>query len=477
MQPINFTGLIPLIIITASPVVLMLAIVIKRNHLAVNILSLIFLLAAFISVVSIFKIVPVKIEPLLIIDGFALFYMGLLIAATFIIVVLSFKYLESCKENKEEFYILIFTALLGSLILTVSKHFISFFLGLEILSVSLYALIAYYRDYENAVEAGVKYLILAAVSSAFLLFGMALIYAKTGTMDFYQIAKMFGSIEFDSILIMGGAALIIVGIGFKLAVVPFHMWTPDVYQGASSPVTAFIASVSKGGMLALLLRFFGLINISSFGFLILIFTIISIASMLIGNLLALLQKNVKRILAYSSISHFGYMLVAFIAAGKMGAEAATFYLTAYFIMIIGSFGIITILFNGEKELEDIEDYQGLFWRRPWIALSFTAMLFSLAGIPLTAGFIGKYYLLAAGVNSSLWLLVIVLAVTSVIGLFYYLRIIKTMFSHSNDEEISKTKLSIPFAGGLALIFLTVILIWFGILPSGIFSLLNSMFNF
>ncbi len=480
MQGIDFTSLIPLIIIACSPVVLMVIIALKRNHLAVNILSLIFLLVAFISVISISGIVPVKIEPLFIIDGYALFYMGLLIAATFIIVILSYKYLESYKGNKEEFYVLLFAALFGSCILTISTHFISFFLGLEILSVSLYVLISYLREYENALEAGAKYLILAAISSAFLLFGMALVYAGVGSMDFYQIAVRLRALGINQILVMGGFALIVVGIGFKLAVVPFHMWTPDVYQGASSPVTAFVASVSKGGMLALLLRFFSIINLSSFELLLLTFSIISIASMLIGNLLALLQKNVKRILAYSSISHFGYMLVAFLAAGKLGVEAATFYLVAYFIMILGAFGVITILFNGEKEPEDIENFKGLFWKRPLLALVFSAMLFSLAGIPLTVGFIGKYYLLSAGVSSSLWVLVIVLVLTSVIGLFYYLRIVATMFStEKGGREEAKTtisKISLPFASGIALAFLTIVLFWFGVFPSGIFSLLHTMLN-
>ena len=477
MQPINFISLIPIIIIAASPVVLMLVIAIKRNHFTINILSLLFLLAAFISVIYISGGAAVRIEPLFIIDGYALFYIGLLTAASFIVVILSYKYLESYRGNKEEFYVLLFTALLGSSILTISKHFVSFFLGLEILSVSLYTLIAYSKEYKNALEGGAKYLILAAVSSAFLLFGMALIYADTGSMDFYQIAMRLPGITPNSVLVMGGIAMIIVGVGFKLAVVPFHMWTPDVYQGASAPVSAFIASVSKGGMLALLLRFFGLINFGTFGFIMLIFTIISIASMVAGNLLALLQKNVKRILAYSSIANFGYMLVAFVSAGSVGVEAATFYLTAYFIVILGSFGIVSVLSDGEHETEDIEDYRGLFWRRPMIALVFTAMLFSLAGIPLTAGFIGKYYLLAAGVNSSLWLLVFVLVGTSVIGLFYYLRIIKTMFQRDEDsegKEVVRPRVRVHVAGGLALAFLTIVLIWFGVLPSGLLSLLRTM---
>ena len=478
----DFVILTPLIIITAAPIIMMFLIAIKRNHQIISLLSLISFGVAFLSLFQIDTLVPVRIQPLFIVDGYALFYMGLLFAAAFTVSLMAYNYFEQQEESREEFYILLSLGTLGSSILVISNHLISFFLGLEILSVSLYVMIAYLREQDHALEAGIKYLILAAASSAFLLFGMALVYADLGTMNFGQIANRISTLNINQALVLAGFALIVIGVGFKLAVVPFHMWTPDVYQGAPAPVTGFIATVSKGGMFALLIRFFFDIKIHNYPSLILIFSIIAIASMLGGNLLALMQKNVKRILAYSSIAHLGYLLVAFIAAGYMGVEAATFYLVAYFITILGAFGVVTVLSTGEREAEDIEDYRGLYWRRPVLAAVFTAMLFSLAGIPLTAGFIGKYYLLSAGVHSSEWLLVIVLVVSSVIGLYYYLRIITAMYSKAEESEekegtettsagISKT---VSLGGGIALSALTVLLIWYGVFPAGILAIIKMM---
>jgi NADH-quinone oxidoreductase subunit N len=263
----------------------------------------------------------------------------------------------------------------------------------------------------------------------------------------------------------------VIGVGFKLAVVPFHLWTPDVYQGASSPVTAFIASVSKGGMFAVLFRFFIEIDGYNLGTALTIFTVIAIASMIAGNLLALLQQNLKRLLAYSSISQLGYMMVAFIAGGYFGIEAVAFYLVAYFITIIAAFGIITLLSDPFREAEDIDDYRGLFWRRPWISVFFTLVLLSLAGIPLTAGFIGKFYVAASGVNESLWLLVFSLVINSAIGIYYYLRVV-TAFYSTEKTETTFYKLSI--SGVSVVVVLSAALLWLGVYPSGVMRLIEAM---
>ena len=470
MSSTEFYSIIPLVILSIFPIAIMLSIAIKRYHEVVCTTSLIGFAAAFYSLFPASKYLPIKVASILMIDTYTFFFWGLLFAAAFFITLISYNTLKIADENKEEFYIVLFIALLGSSVLVASIHFISFFLGLEILSVSLYVLISYLRKKEISVEAGVKYLILAAASSAFLLFGMALIYNEFGTMDFYQLGSALKMVGFNAISI-GGFAMIIVAVGFKLAVVPFHMWTPDVYEGASSPVTAFIATISKGGMFALLLRFFSIIDGYKFNELILIFSIIAIASMFIGNWLALLQNNVKRILAYSSIAHLGYLLVAFLAGGNLAPEAVAFYLTAYFVTTIGAFGVIAILSTKEREAYKLEDYKGLFWRHPWLATTFTAMLFSLAGIPLTAGFMGKFYVLAAGVNETLWALVIILVINSAIGLFYYLRIVVEMFSKTEEEKV---KIKFSFVSSFALIVLTLLLIYFGIFPSNLMSVIKIM---
>lgn len=468
----DFIALMPLLIIAATSLLTMLLTAVKRNYLITNLLTALGLLAAFLTLFIISEQIPRTIGQLIIIDGFALFYLGLIFFASFIVVILSYAYFKMSQNIREEFYMLILLATLGAGILVISKHFVSLFLGLEILSVSLYVLIAYLRSREKSLEGGIKYLILSATSSAFLLFGMAIIYAELGTMDFAVIADKLQA-RGIGLLTLTGFGMMIVGFGFKLAVVPFHMWTPDVYQGAPAPVSAFIATVSKGSMFALLLRFFIQINGYQYTSVMLIFTIIAIASMFIGNLLALRQNNVKRILAYSSIAHLGYLLVAFLAGGNMGTQAATFYLTAYFITILGAFGIVAFLSKENREAEELEEYRGLIWEKPWIGAIFSTMLLSLAGIPLTAGFMGKFYILASGANSHQWWLIIVLVITSVIGLYYYLRIIVTMLSKPSESSEDRTA-SLSLTDGIALAALTILLLWMGIYPAVIMNTITSL---
>jgi NADH-quinone oxidoreductase subunit N len=362
---------------------------------------------------------------LLIMDGYALFFIVLLCVTTAAVALLSYAYMKGRGDPLPEYYLLLTLALFGSATLAASTHFASFFLGLEILSVSLYALIAYPRRRPEFVEAGVKYLILGGVTSATLLFGMALVYVERGTMTVQGLlaARASGS----AALLVTGLGLIMVGVGFKLALVPFHMWTPDIYQAAPAPVTAFIATVSKGAMVALLLRYVGAVGVHQHPALYWTLYVVAIASMAAGNLLALRQDNVKRILAYSSIAHLGYLLVPFCAAGRTAATAIVFYVVAYTVTNLAAFGIVSVLSTRDHEADQMDDYRGLGQRRPWLAATFAASLFSLAGIPLTVGFVGKFYLLTAGTGASIWALAIVLVLTSTIGLYYYTRIIVAMY--------------------------------------------------
>jgi NADH-quinone oxidoreductase subunit N len=452
----------------------MMSIAFRRSHALASTLTLVGLAVAFWSLWPAAGEVPRQVTPLLVIDRFALYYFGLIIAATFAVVLMSYGYLERHDVRREEFYVLLLVAALGSAVLVSSDHFISFFLGLEILSVTLYALSAYLTERGIALEAGMKYLVLAAASAAFLLFGMALVYAETGTMSFPQLASDFAAGGAAHLWVLAGIAFMVTGFGFKLAVVPFHLWTPDVYQGAPAPVTAFVASVSKGAMFAILLRFFYQSGSRDLHATLLIFGIIAIASMIAGNLMALFQNNVKRILAYSSIAHLGYLLVAFEAGGLFGAAAGTFYLTAYMITTLGAFGVIAVLSASGRDAEDIEDYRGLFWRRPGLATVFTVMLFSLAGIPLTAGFLGKFYTVAAGTNSSIWVLIFVLVATSVIGLFYYLRVVVALFATEHIPSDAERPLPVvPAMGGVTLGVLALALIWLGVYPHVILHAIQS----
>jgi NADH-quinone oxidoreductase subunit N len=476
MNAVQLLALLPLILLGATPVVLMLAISIRRSHALALVITLAGLLAAFIADLLPAASGAVQVTPLLVIDGYARFFIGLLIAAGFLVAGLSFTYLHMRQEDPEEYYLLLTTATLGAAVLAASSHFASFFLGLEILSVSLYALIAYRRSDPLNVEAGIKYLILAGASSAFLLFGMGLVYAAFGSMAFARVADGLNQLgAAERAFALTGFGLIIVGIGFKLAVVPFHMWTPDVYEGAPAPVTAFVATVSKGGMFALLIRLFSRADLLGANrSLFTAFAIIAVASMVIGNLLALLQNNVKRILAYSSISHLGYLLVAFLAGGANGTAAAAFYLVAYFVTTLGAFGVITVLSGPDHEASDLNDYEGLFWRRPGLAVLLTAALLSLAGIPLTAGFVGKFFLVAAGIGSALWLLVVVLVLASVIGLFYYLRIVVVMYARPELGGETPPAAALSLGGGLILTALGVLLLWLGVYPTPFIQLVQAI---
>ncbi|HUY14622.1 MAG TPA: NADH-quinone oxidoreductase subunit N [Terriglobia bacterium] len=474
MNSSDITALLPLILITATAVVVMIAAAIRRSHAVAAVLTLLGLAITFASLWYVSPLAPRQVGPLLTIDGYSLFYTGLIVAATAAVVVLSYGYFERQTEHREELYILILVAVLGSMVLVASDHFISFFLGLEILSIALYALNAYLRDRALPLEAGIKYLILAAASAAFLLFGMAFIYAELGTMQFTRIASlMLGGSNLDQPVLVAGLALIITGFGFKLALVPFHLWTPDIYEGAPAPVTAFVATVSKGAMFALLLRYFYTISIRRFDSIFLVLAIIAVASMIAGNVLALLQNNVKRILAYSSIAHMGYVLVAFLAGGAMGAQAVTFYLVAYFITTLGAFGVVTVLSPSDRDADRLEDYTGLFWRRPALGSILTLMLLSLAGIPLTAGFFGKFYIVAAGASSAIWGLIIVLVLTSVVGLYYYLRVVVAIFSAPEAAAEELPLLPVPASSGIILGVLGLLLVWLGVYPGYLLGIVTT----
>ncbi len=251
-----------------------------------------------------------------------------------------------------------------------------------------------------------------------------------------------------------------VGIGFKLALVPFHMWTPDVYQGAPAPVTAYIATVSKGAVMAVLIRFFFNIRGYDNHAVFIVISGIAILSMFIGNLLAIRQQNIKRLLAYSSIANMGYLVIILLTGTNKGIQASIFYLISYFATTIGAFGVISLLSTSKYEAEKIEDYKGLFWKRPWIAIVFTLSLLSLAGIPITAGFIAKFYVIFEGMKAGLMLLVVSLIINSVIGLYYYLRVITAMFSAANETRLPV----ISLAGSITLSLIALGILILGIYP-------------
>jgi NADH-quinone oxidoreductase subunit N len=476
MNHLQFLALLPFIVLAMAAVVVILLIAFKQSHTVIQVTGFLMMCGVVFTMWYVRDTLPREIPPLLVVDGMAALFTGLIIFSVLVVGLLSYIYFEEREENPKEYYILLFLATLGSAVLTISRHFISLFIGLELLSVSLYALIAYLRNRNNAVEAGVKYLVLAALSSAFLLFGMALIYMETGSMEFTAIAKAVDTAG-SSVLFIMGLGLIVVAIGFKLALVPFHLWAADVYQGAPAPVTAFIATVSKIGVFAVLVRFATAIHLQQNALAVTIFTVIAIACMIVGNVLALMQQNIKRLLAYSSIAHFGYLLVAFLS-GDAGVGAGVFYLLAYSITLLSAFGIITLLSTRRRDADELSGYRGLFWRSPLMAAIFTVALLSLAGIPLTAGFPAKFFVLTAGVQEHKWLLAVVLVLTSVIGLFYYLRIISTLFAAPPLIPIKERSLHpfFYFATYTSLVVLMCLLAWIGVYPGFIVENVREFLN-
>ena len=445
----------------------MVVVSVLRNYKVVYGFSVLSLLAAFGSIFFVLPSIPHAIEPLLILDVYSMFFLGIIIISALLVTFLSYDYIKRLEGVREEYYIIIFTSTLGAALLTVANHFVLFFLGIETLSVSLYILIAFQRSKTNSIEAGIKYLILASVSSAFLLFGMALIYTAFGTMQFGEIVATLVIHQPLSPLVLSGFGMMMVGIGFKLALVPFHMWTPDVYQGAPAPVSAYIATVSKGAVMAILIRFFFILKGFSNQYLFMAISGIAILSMFVGNILAIRQKNIKRLLGYSSIANMGYLIIILLTGSNKGVQASIFYLISYFFTTIGAFGVISLLSSSEYEAEKIEDFKGLFWKRPGIAIVFTLSLLSLAGIPLTAGFIAKFYVILEGMKAGLMVLIISMIINSVIGLYYYLRIITTLFSTANETNLPE----LSFFGNITLAIIAVSILLLGIYPGWLIDII------
>lgn len=468
----DINALLPEIVLAAGAVIVMLMIAVSRNHVLSNILTQLTFFISFLFLIS-NPGEPQLSTNLFVADALGKFLSGLILCSAFVITLFSFPYFNIQKEVKEEYYILLILATLGSVCMTISSHFITFVLSLEILSVSLFGLIGYLRHESTSLEAGIKYLVLAAVATSFILFGFALIYTKTGEMSLGGLGAGFNTGVFDfSYLILAGLALTIVGFGFKMALVPFHFWTPDIYSAAPAPVAAFVATISKGAAFVFLLRLFYSIGGLAFGSVWVAFAVIATASMFIGNWLGLRQQNLKRLIAYSSISHLGYLMVGFLSYSIAGIRASAFYLVIYFTSILAAFGLITYLTGKRGEPVMIQDYRGLFWKKPWLAAFFTLILLSLAGIPFTAGFMGKFYVLASGMSTGRIFLLLALVISNTIGLFYYLRVVAVMLVREEpalpEDYIGKQSLALKFLT----IGLFALILWLGVFPNTFFNMLG-----
>jgi NADH-quinone oxidoreductase subunit N len=384
-----------------------------------------------------------------------------------VVLVYSRTYISDRGILSGEFFSLALFATLGMMVMISASHFMTLYLGLELLSLSLYAMVALRRDSAGATEAAIKFFVLGALASGFLLYGMSMIYGATGSLDIASITKAIeGGVISRGVLVVG-LVFIVAGISFKLSAAPFHMWAPDVYEGASSAVVLFVGSAPKlaafGFVMRLLVEGLGAMSGDWQGMLI----ILAITSMVIGNIAAIAQSNIKRMLAYSTISHMGFMLLGLIGANENGYSAAMFYVVVYVLMTMGTFGIIMLLSRAGFEADKLDDYKGLNRRNPWYAFIMLLLMFSMAGIPPTVGIYAKLSVLQAVLNAGYTWLAVLAVLLSLIGVFYYLRIVKLMyFDEPETDAIIAPKGDVKVllsANGLAILA-------FGIFPQSLITL-------
>ncbi len=373
--------------------------------------------------------------------------------------VLSLDYLRRFGLERGEYYALLLSSCLGAMVMAASADLIVLFLGLETLSIPLYVLAAFRRGNVRSQEAGMKYFLLGSFSTAFFLYGVALLYGASGSTGLAALGR--SAAAGLTPLLGSGIALLTIGLAFKAALVPFHAWAPDVYEGAPLPVTAYMAVIAKVGAFAAVLRAFPL----GLGALAAQWTVLlaalSIATMILGNLVALMQRSMKRLLAYSSIAHAGYLLIGMAAGTPEGAWAMVFYLVVYLFMTLGAFAVVLLLERAGEEADLIEDYAGLGARAPWLAAAMTIFMVSLAGLPPTAGFIGKFYLFNAALSAGQPAVALIAALTSVVSVYYYLRVPYLMFT--GRERPGMHVLRAPGVR-FAIILAAVVVILLGVLP-------------
>ena len=464
----------PIIAVVLTVLVVMIAITIKRSHMVIGTISVVglniglfALLGQRAGIIDSGTLVPTA-EQLFVIDNFAQFNMVVILICALACFTLSYAYLADLDDHKEELYLLMLLSTVGALLMVSAQHLASFFMSLEMLSIPLYGMLAYTYMRKRSLESGLKYLVLSATASATLLMGMAFIYAEVGSLAFKPISMTLVDL-FESPLLIVGTAMMMFGIAFKLSAAPFHIWTPDVYEGAPAPVATYLASVTKVAMMALAVRFLidtSLLALPSVQMLLMVMATLSI---LVGNLLAVRQTSLKRLLGYSSIAHMGYVLIVIVSIGSAADSISSMYMAIYAFTSIGAFGVVTLMSSPYRlagEADELTHYQGLFWRRPVLTAVMTIMMLSLAGIPLTAGFITKLFAILAAVQGTNWFLAGMIILGSAIGLFYYLRVMLTLFKRPKQFiEFDVSKQWGLRTGGIMVIAVTAIILFFGILPN------------
>lgn len=399
-----------------------------------------------------------------VVDNYSRFFKLIFLIGSGLTVLISIDYLENEGIQSGEYHALILFATLGMMVMASGADLVVIFLGIELMSISLYVLAGCTRSRMISNESALKYFLLGSFATGFLLYGIALLYGSTGTTGIAGLSKLVSKTTTQDHIEIIAMALLLIGFGFKVATVPFHMWTPDVYQGAPSPITAFMSAGPKAAAFAAFARVFVIALPSLQPDWIGLVWILAVLTMTVGNVIALVQENVKRMLAYSSIAHTGYVLVAFLCSGELGLAGILYYLLAYTFMNIGAFALITVLGGKGEERVSVKDYAGIGYKYPAAAIAMSLFLFSLAGIPPTAGFMGKFYIFSAAIKEGYVWLAIIGVINSVISVYYYLRITVAMYMKEPEEGERDFAASV-FSPAL---ILAIIIAAYGVLRLGMF---------
>jgi NADH-quinone oxidoreductase subunit N len=440
----------------------------KKGFLGV--LSLIGIVIAFFYTLPQMGSVKSGFGDMFISDGYALFFKLIFLIISFLTVLISIGFTQREGIEFGEYYALVLFATVGMMLMAAGAHLVTIFLGLETMSISIYILAGMLREDRRSVESALKYFLLGAFATGFLLYGIALIYGATGSLTLKEIASTIASNKnlLGNPMLLMSLAFLTIGFGFKIASVPFHMWTPDVYEGAPTSITAFMATGVKAAGFAALVRVFFSALPAFLPDWTGIMWLLAVATMTVGNVVAISQSNIKRMLAYSSIAHAGYLLVAFVAGNARGISGILFYLMAYAFMNLGAFTCVILLGKKGEENTLINDYSGIGFKYPLLAASMTVFMLSMAGIPPLGGFMAKFYVFSAAVESKFYWLAVIGVLNSAVSVYYYLRVTVFMYFRESDREI--TGLQFSFASTVALALTVIGTLYMGIFPANVLSL-------
>jgi NADH-quinone oxidoreductase subunit N len=468
---VDWSAILPPVVLIAGALVLMTVSALARGRPGRGVLATFTVCVALVAMVAAreqwFDVrdagARTFLDGAVVVDGFAVFLTVVICAAVGLGALVADDYLRREGLEGAEFYVLTLLSAAGGVIMAAAHDLIVLFLGLEVLSISLYVLAGYHVRREPSREAGMKYFLLGSFASAFFLYGIALVYGATGSTNLGEIASFLreNTLVANGVL-LAGMGLLLVGFGFKVAAVPFHMWTPDVYQGAPTPVTGFMAAAAKAAGFAGLLRVF----VSAFHLYVEdwrpLVWVLAVLTLVVGSAVALVQDDIKRMLAYSSIAHAGYVLVGLQAANDQGIAGALFYLLVYTFLIVGSFGVVSVIGRRGDADHDIAAYRGLARRRPALALAFTVLLLAQAGVPLTGGFFAKFYVIAAAVRAESYALAVIAMLAAVVSFAFYLRVVVAMYM--TPAEASVAAPAVPAGAAAVLVAALGFTLFVGVVP-------------